>query len=177
MSEFDNDGDWGDGDNGGDWGEDIEDWGEDSVGETNPQANPLIPDEADARMHSPPASVPVQESKPALVAKFDSQGRPFVCCKVKVVNGKPVQITEWRRPTADEYNAIMFKGKKLVVEGGVAAENVPAPTNAAATSAMVPLGEAPQPMWKKVAKVGAGVAIVGTVGYFGYRLISRNLSE
>lgn len=175
MSDFDNDGDWGADDNGGDWGDDLEQWGDDSLGENDSQVNPNMPKAADAAEHSPPV-VDVkgaQESKAALVAKFDSQGRPFVCCRVKVVNGKPVQLEEWRRPTPDEYNAIMFNSKKVVMENGVAAENVPTTTNFNQTTAMVPLGEAQSPV-KKYLKWGAGLTALGLIGYFGYKAIKKD---
>ena len=177
MSDFDNDGDWGNGDSGGDWGEDLEQWGDDSIGEVNSQANPQMPLEADAAEHSPPVvdvRGAAEESKVALVAKFDAQGRPYVCCRVKVVNGKPVQLEEWRRPTADEYNAIMFNGKKIVMENGVAAENVPTTTNFKETTAMVPLGETQESPMKKYLKWGAGLTLVGVVGYFGYKAIKKD---
>lgn len=148
-----------------DWGDDEwgEEWGDE---ERAPQRNPHISQRQDSQMHSPPAQV--AEGKKMLVAKYDEKGKPVSCMKVQIKNGKPEPLTQWHKPTADEYNAIMFKAKKQLVRGGVVGENVPTTTNFAAQTQMVPLGEV-SPSWLKYAKTGGVVAGLGLVGYLIYK--------
>lgn len=157
-----NDGAWaGDDDN----GFDEEHFGSDT-------RNPAVTREQDARTHSPPAkTVPAPQPKTtalaertALVAVYDKNSQPLVARTV-MRNGKPFQLEEFRRPTPDEYNALMFNGR--IVRGGVVAENVPTSTNEEAAVSRAPLG-AWSPVKKVVVIGGVGLALVGA-GYGIYR--------
>ena len=128
-------------------------------------SNPGISAEEDRLEHSPPVhagNVPV-----ALVAVFDEYGAPKVARTV-MENGKPKQLEDFRQPTADEYNSVMFNAK--IVRGGVVGTNVPTSTNLSTAMQKAPLGYVPpKPPWKKVATVaGVGIALAG-VGYGLYR--------
>lgn len=156
---------------------DEEDWNNEDDGVFNdPEASfgqessaVTISREDDAKMHSPPANtkalVKQQPRQPvALVAAFGPDGQPKVARTV-MQDGKPVHLEEFRRPTPDEYNAIMFGGK--IVRGGVAAENVPTSANLQASMQRTPLGE--MSTQKKVLLGLGAVAVLGGVGYGVYR--------
>lgn len=137
--------------------------------ERRDSSNPAIPLEADTRMHSPPAQVQnkgpdktmMQRSPVALVAVFDEDSQPLVARTV-MKEGKPVQLEEYRRPTPDEYNAIMFGGK--IVRGGVVAQNVPTGTNTRAAMQKTPLGEIKEPWSKKKKALVFGVVGLSALG-------------
>jgi hypothetical protein len=128
--------------------------------------NQLVPQRVDDMIHSTPSrSQGSNVQKVALVAVFDKDGQPLVARTV-MKNGKPEQLEPYRRPTADEYNAIMFGGK--IVRGGVVAENVPTGTNVKDQLQRTPLGAA-ESKTKKVLKWGlVGGALAGA-GYAVYR--------
>jgi hypothetical protein len=131
--------------------------------------NPLVSKEYDMQTSSPVANVSGSVDQPvALVAVFDDQGLPMVARHV-MQSGRPVQLEEFRRPSPDEYNSIMFGGK--IVKGGVVGQEVLTRTGRGLQKTPLGfLGQAPdEPKWKKVAKVGAGVAVTGGIGYLGWR--------
>jgi hypothetical protein len=119
----------------------------------------------DTRMQAPPAQTQnAPRQKAALVASFGQDGQPMVARHV-MKDGRPMQLEPFRRPTPDEYNAIMFGGK--LVRGGVVAEDVPTGTNLDAQMQRAPLGEsAPKKKW--LMGLG-GVVLVGGLGYGIYR--------
>ena len=162
-------GDWGEDDNDGVWGEDSEAWSDDKRTEAR---NPLVMKAEDKRSQHVKTTLPVPKrmapSKEDLLVKYDKNGRPDQCCRMrKDANGKPQQTSAWAKPTADEYNAIMLRAK--LVQGGVVASRVNGSTNTQAQMEMVPLGEVEQPAWKKAAKIGVTLAVVGGIGYWGWR--------
>lgn len=171
MSDWDNDDD-------GAWGisSDEGDWSADKEERSN---NPAISAEHDARIHSPPAKnvqgamVPSQ-GPVALVAQFDAQGQPLVA-RTQMRNGKPVQLEEFRRPTPDEYNSLMFGGK--IVRGGVVGSEVPAGANLMARSQRTPLGQTSGGMnWKRIALyAGVGTVAIGG-GWFAYKKLQERKS-
>jgi hypothetical protein len=133
------------------------------------QNNPLVSKEYDMQSSSPIANVSGSVDQPvALVAVFDDQGLPMVARHV-MQNDRPVQLEEFRRPSPDEYNSIMFGGK--IVKGGVVGQE--ALTRTGRGLQKTPLGifgqVAEEPKWKKVAKWGAGIGVTSGVGYLGYR--------
>jgi hypothetical protein len=138
-------------------------------------ANPLLSTEEDAEMHSPPGGPGAQRGplhRPvALVAVFDDNGEPLVA-KTVMENGKPKQLEEYRRPTPDEYNALMWDAK--IVRGGVVGTNVPTTTNLQPNMQKTPLGMVPTngvKPWKKWALLGGvGIAAIGG-GYFIYKKV------
>lgn len=142
-------------------------------------SNPAIPPEADKRIHS--QAVSMSNARPdnsmlqqktggpvSLVAVYDESGQPMVARTV-MENGRPVQLEEFRRPTPDEYNAIMFGGK--IVQGGVVGEQVPTTTNLQNNLQKTPLGEF-KPPWSTKKKVVVwslvGLGALGA-GYGIYR--------
>jgi len=153
-----------------DWGvfSDAEDnWG----GEEVETANPLITQERDEKMHSPPSqannAIVAHQGPVSLVAVFDDNNEPMVARTV-MKNGRPELLEEYRRPTQDEYNSIMFGGK--IVRGGVVAQNSPTGTNVDATMRRTPLGNMGISVdWKKLALYsGVGVLAIGG-GWYGYK--------
>lgn len=172
--DWDNEGSWADPSDEGEWGAPSRSEQE-MMGEVPDTSNPLLTPQADAQIHSPPlqqasqppAIAPAQAHAPSLVGRFDAHGRPVACCKMVMKNGQPVQVSPWKQPSADEYNALMYQSKKVVVQGGVAANDVSTATNAASTNQMVPLGAAPS-KWGTAKKVAA-VAVVGAGVWWGYK--------
>ena len=154
---------WDDDNDDGAWAPDDDGaFGDDDV-ET---ANPAISREEDMRTHSPPASVggTVERQPVALVAVYSNDGQPLVARTV-MENGKPRQLEQFRRPTPDEYNAIMFGAK--IVRGGVVAADVSTAQHTAAQMQRTPLGA-----WsaqKKLAVFGLGALAVGATTYGIYR--------
>lgn len=160
MSDWDNedDGAWGISSDEGDW----------SADEEERSNNPAITSEQDALVHSPPVkNVQGAQGPVALVAQFDAQGQPLVA-RTQMRDGRPVQLEEFRRPTPDEYNSLMFGGK--IVRGGVVGSQVPAGTNLMARSQRTPLGQTTTGInWKRVALyAGVGTAAIGG-GWFAYK--------
>jgi len=104
----------------------------------------------------------------ALVAVFDASGQPVVARTV-MDGGVAKRLEDWRTPTPDEYNALMWGGK--IVKGGVVGERVPAGTRLSEALQRVPLGAADGQKrdWKKIGlwTVGTVVALGG--GYYAYR--------
>jgi hypothetical protein len=141
-------------------------FGDDSVD----QNNPLVSKEYDMQTSSPVANVSGGAEQPvALVAVFDDQGLPMVARHV-MHGDRPVQLEEFRRPSPDEYNSIMFGGK--IVKGGVVGQDVLTRTGRGLQK--TPLGifgqaAVEEPKWKKVAKIGVGLGVVGGAGYLGWR--------
>jgi hypothetical protein len=132
--------------------------------------NPNISRADDVRMHSHPAQVAGGALEAvSLVAVFDEQGQPVVA-RHRMHKGKPLQMEEFRRPTADEYNSVMFGGK--IVRGGVVAENTPTTTHLPGTMQRTPLGqvhaEKRGPDWKKIGLITVGGATVVAGGYYAY---------
>lgn len=132
--------------------------------------NRLLTRSEDARLHSPPVAVKpggIVEQPVALVAVFDERGEPLVA-RHRMEKGKPVQLEEFRRPTPDEYNSVMFNGQ--IVRGGVVAENVPVTTNLQPNLMRTPLGQTQTGTdWKKIGMFTiGGLALVGG-SYYAYR--------
>lgn len=127
-------------------------------------SNPAVTREAEAQRRSPPVQMQNKGSNKAmlkqpvaLVAVFDENSQPLVARTV-MKEGRPVQLEEYRRPTPDEYNSIMFGGK--IVRGGVVGENVPTTTHQSANMQKTPLGG-----WSKKKKVLVYTLV--TVGALG----------
>jgi len=129
------------------------------------QTNPAVTLEDDMQQHSPPANVEnrgkstatMSRQPVALVAVYDENSQPLVARTV-MKEGRPMRLEEYRRPTPDEYNAIMFGGK--IVRGGVVGEEVSASTNERAALQKAPLGE-----WSMKKKVAVWALVgIGALG-------------
>lgn len=129
----------------------------------------LLTREEDREANSPPANIipfPGQKRERVdLVARYDANGEPFVK-RVVIRDGKPVSLDkQFRRPTPDEYQSLLWNGK--IVQGGIVAENTN--TSPGRGMAKTPLGETGGTNWKKVGLIGAGVVGVGVAGWLGWR--------
>ena len=146
--------------------------------QARPSPPPMQPARVNERASSPPVrtgGVVAQPRVEKLFAVFQADGSPIVA-KHCFENGQWRKLEDFRRPSADEYNSIMFNGK--VVQGGQVVHNAPTGTNAAATMATSPLGALSNVDWKKWAVRAGVVTAAGSIAYIGFKmLVSRMEGE
>lgn len=108
----------------------------------------------------------VKRGKRRLVARFDNRERPFVAI-FEERDGKPVQVSKWRAPTAAEAKKLDTKGR--VVRGGVIDDDD--------EDDAIDLGEAEEKKLPTWLKVGAGVLAIGAVAAGGYYIYKNHKSD
>jgi hypothetical protein len=114
------------------------------------QQNPLTSRQAEVARYETALKSPPAGSSKLLVAKFDEQSQPIVAVHE---DGKALE--RWRRPTAQEYDALKVNGK--IIKGGIG--SVPA---------VAPVGGVAALPWKKIA-LALGVVGAGGAAYWYWR--------